>query len=193
MASQEGVIVFLPFLLSLILLHHHFPTSVISAESDNLTLPLLSPPTHADDQVSSNINGGTEFDSDKSTPPPDTQTENVLQNSDINIQAIQSDSHTSPSPPPSEIQKNVPSNSNLKEQKIQSPPPPPKSPIQTGEISPSISNIKLQRSKSPPPPPTQTNKIAPGNSNLKVQRTEESSSNHLEMVTDNDAILHTEL
>ncbi|XP_068466285.1 uncharacterized protein [Phaseolus vulgaris] len=145
MASQEGVIVFLPFLLSVMLLHHHFPTSVISAESDNLTLPLFSPPTHADDQVSSNIiNGGTEL--------------------------IQSDSHTSPSPPPSEIQKNVPSNSNLKEQKIQSPPPPPKSPIQTGEISPSISNIKLQRSKSPPPPPTQTNKIAPGNSNLKVQR-----------------------
>ncbi|XP_047177431.1 uncharacterized protein LOC124844523 isoform X2 [Vigna umbellata] len=98
MSFQKGVVVFLPILLSLVLLHHLFLTSVVSAQSENLTRRLLS---IEDD----------EFDTEAQCPA-DTQTENALQ-TDAEIQKTQSELHTSLLLSPSQSQKNAPNDSNI--------------------------------------------------------------------------------
>ncbi|XP_047177428.1 uncharacterized protein LOC124844520 [Vigna umbellata] len=105
MAFQYGVVAFLPFLLSFVLLHRHFPSSVISAQSHNLTSR-----QHTVNE-SRKLN---ESDTQQAQPPSDTQNENVLQNSDSEIQMIQSvRPPTSLVSPPTQTQKNVSSNSNV--------------------------------------------------------------------------------
>ncbi|XP_047177436.1 uncharacterized protein LOC124844523 isoform X6 [Vigna umbellata] len=95
MSFQKGVVVFLPILLSLVLLHHLFLTSVVSAQSENLTRRLLS---IEDD----------EFDTEAQCPA-DTQTENALQTD----AEIQNDPYIPPFPPTIQMESDVSINSNL--------------------------------------------------------------------------------
>ncbi|KOM49422.1 hypothetical protein LR48_Vigan08g024900 [Vigna angularis] len=142
MAFHEGVNMFVLFLLSLMLLHHLSPISVISAQSDS-----------------------------EAPPPPDTETQNEIQNSDIIIETTSSP--PSPSPPPTQIGKSVSSNSNLQVQKTPSPPSPSPPRTQTEKSVLSNSNIQVQKAPSPASPstpPTQTEKSVSSNSNVQLQK-----------------------
>ncbi|XP_014493682.1 uncharacterized protein LOC106755959 isoform X4 [Vigna radiata var. radiata] len=99
MTFQKGVIAFLPFLLSLVLLHQLFLTSVVSAQSENLTRRLLS---LEDD----------EFDTEAQCPA-DAQTENALQTDE----EIQNDPYIPQFPPTIQMESDVSINSNLEVQR----------------------------------------------------------------------------
>ncbi|BAT89473.1 hypothetical protein VIGAN_06043600 [Vigna angularis var. angularis] len=131
MSFQKGVIVFLPILLSLVLLHHLFLTSVVSAQSENLTRRLLS---IEDD----------EFDTEAQCPA-DTQTENALQ-TDAEIQKTQSELHTSLLLSPSQSQKNVPNDSNIEVNSDPYIPPFPPTIQMESDVSIN-SNPEVQRTK----------------------------------------------
>ncbi|XP_014493679.1 uncharacterized protein LOC106755959 isoform X2 [Vigna radiata var. radiata] len=130
MTFQKGVIAFLPFLLSLVLLHQLFLTSVVSAQSENLTRRLLS---LEDD----------EFDTEAQCPA-DAQTENALQTDE----EIQNELHTSLllSSTQTQTQKNVPNDSNIE---VNSDPYIPQFPptIQMESDVSINSNLEVQRTK----------------------------------------------
>ncbi|XP_014493678.1 uncharacterized protein LOC106755959 isoform X1 [Vigna radiata var. radiata] len=133
MTFQKGVIAFLPFLLSLVLLHQLFLTSVVSAQSENLTRRLLS---LEDD----------EFDTEAQCPA-DAQTENALQTDE----EIQNELHTSLllSSTQTQTQKNVPNDSNIEVNSIISDPYIPQFPptIQMESDVSINSNLEVQRTK----------------------------------------------
>ncbi|XP_027911727.1 formin-like protein 20 isoform X3 [Vigna unguiculata] len=174
MAFLKGFIAFVPFLLSSLMLHHLSPTSVISAQSDYVRRPSspLSPPTQTGRTQS------TERDSDKA-PPPDTETQNEILNSDIIIETILS-IPSLPSPPIQTTQAEeeaLSSNSNIQIQEtssLPSPSPPPNQINKQSQMSPSPSstsiqaqeedlssnsNIEVQKASSPPPPSPPKNQI----------------------------------
>ncbi|XP_052733940.1 uncharacterized protein LOC128196580 isoform X4 [Vigna angularis] len=103
MSFQKGVIVFLPILLSLVLLHHLFLTSVVSAQSENLTRRLLS---IEDDELTQ-----SELHTSLLLSPSQSQ-KNVPNDSNIEVNSIISDPYIPPFPPTIQMESDVSINSN---------------------------------------------------------------------------------
>ncbi|XP_047177435.1 uncharacterized protein LOC124844523 isoform X5 [Vigna umbellata] len=101
MSFQKGVVVFLPILLSLVLLHHLFLTSVVSAQSENLTRRLLS---IEDDELTQ-----SELHTSLLLSPSQSQ-KNAPNDSNIEVN---SDPYIPPFPPTIQMESDVSINSNL--------------------------------------------------------------------------------
>ncbi|XP_047177434.1 uncharacterized protein LOC124844523 isoform X4 [Vigna umbellata] len=104
MSFQKGVVVFLPILLSLVLLHHLFLTSVVSAQSENLTRRLLS---IEDDELTQ-----SELHTSLLLSPSQSQ-KNAPNDSNIEVNSIISDPYIPPFPPTIQMESDVSINSNL--------------------------------------------------------------------------------